>query len=301
MKKTIRHSSYKAIYHVLGDKLGWVIVILLLIGWMSDSLLSLIHQFSPKSPFFGFNNIDLMVFIFCVLALTLFAFLAKTTTFSDKYKAYSDDMERDQREVLILTLSGYNGWGIIENGEKKNLEYSEFSKRISEMPTGESVEKLRQTPFNCNWLPLLQAIDHYKNLSEIIVITTAGERGSFEHISTFRTFVQKYLEPSKREISIKSQLNCGYIKKPKLIDDNKNGIASENLHGLAETILEIIDNLTTKYGDQNKALEKIAVEVTGGTAGMSAVLAAVTASHGIFFHYTDTHSLQSYELDISAS
>ena len=301
MKKTIRHSSYKAIYHVLGDKLGWVIFILVLIGWMSDSLFSLIHQFSPKSHFFGFDKIDFYVFLLCSLLLVGIVVWAKTTKFSDKYKAYPNDMERNQREVLILTLSGYNGWEFMENGEKKKLKYAEFSKCLSEMPTGESVENLRKTPFNCNWVPLLQAIDHYKNLSEIIVITTAGEKGSFEHIATFRTFVQKYLESSKREISIKSHINSGYIKTPKLKEANKNGIAAENLHGLAETVLEIIDNLTEKYGDQNRVLQKIAVEVTGGTAGMSAVLAAVTASHGIFFHYTDTHSLQSYELDISAS
>jgi hypothetical protein len=316
--RSMYYSSYKAVYHVLGDNLRWVIPLIILIGWFTDSLLSIFQQLFQQGlkEFDNDKNIqnlllnldfqfNLSMLVFCIIAIFFITHMAKKSIPSDRYKTIAVDKNRNQREILIQVISGYFPYQVRvknEDGSDINsLPYSELLANLSDLPSGMTIPELSKTKFNSNWLPSLNAINHYKNLKEVIILTTDGEKGAHNQVDLFRKFVNQYLSSSGRKIKISTYLDPDYMKNNHLKELIDNGIPSNDLTLFAETALEVIRNIESKHPRSHNIQDKIAVDVTSGKASMSAVLSAVSCSQDIFIHYTDTDTMLSHELDITAS
>ncbi|PIE40276.1 MAG: hypothetical protein CSA51_01570 [Gammaproteobacteria bacterium] len=316
-----RYRSSQAIAHVLGKSFVPVIVLLIVVAWFTDSGLELFKYFfqeviCDRLDFcFDASLISVDVFIsFCVFVLSsivlmFFWFESIKSKHSDKFKPIEKDNHKDERKILFVTLSTYHSRGFSnKEGEyPPGYTYDKLIENMDSFPKilqGAPISDLRCTDFQCNWLPLLQAINNYPSVEEIIVFTTSGKRGSFRQFDGFKDFVSKYYEDTGREITITP------YNHPKLLTDSgykkkyPEGLSADDMLNFAKVVLHVFDNVIAMQ-KKNKSINKdpnnmIAIDVTGGMASMSAVMAAISVSQGIFIHYTNTETLESQELDITA-
>lgn len=296
--KKIRNESYRAITHVFGDHLSLVILLLIAIGWFGDTLLALyldvIYYFFPSKMAQYIAVLPpsslILLSIFC---------LARQRKTSDRYSLNEIDSDRLRKHTLILVLSPYKDYS------KENKSVEAFEAKISELPQVNNLHELTNTAFNCNWLPQLHAIEHYENLKEVIVIVTkdlGNRKGSIGQTHIFKALADKYFSQKNREITISSHIKSNYLQgKKDLVMKNEHGAPIDNLKDFGDTVLELIDQIESKNAKVNDRRKQIAVDVTGGYAWMSAVMAAATSSQDIFIHYSEITEteIRSLEIDVS--
>lgn len=316
MRKT-RYKSAKALTHVMGNHLVPVMLLLISISWLGDACFTIFEQYvkhgATPQTIWDESKAYIITGAVALIILLIFWGFSRKEKHSDKFnKPSCTDNHKTERQVLIITLSTYNTFpkAVLNTPEEPALTdreqgYSlqELKDNLKNLPSDTSIPDLRRTAYQCNWLPMLQAINNYPSLTDVIVLTTSGEKGSFEQINDFRDFVNQYFRLNDKDIAVRSYLNTELMKNQNLRNAYANGLPANDIYAFATVAMEILDNVIEKYKSDKgveEAGNRVVIDVTGGTASMSAVMAAISVSKGIFFHYTDTHSLKSQELDITA-
>lgn len=315
--KASRYKSAKALTHVLGKNLIPVIILLISISWLGDSLLSVIGLFlthnSDWQTIWIESKNHLLIGFLSVTILLIFWSMSRQKKHSDQFnKPSCTDNHKTERQVLIIALSTYNihPKAVLNTPEepaltdrKQGYSLQELRDNLKDLPSDTSIPDLRRTAYQCNWLPMLQAINNYPSLTDVVVLTTSGEKGSFGQINDFRDFVNQYFQLNHKDIAVRSYLNKELMTDQNLRNAYSKGLPANDIYAFSEVAMHILDNVIEKYKsdqDVEEAGNRVVIDVTGGMASMSAVMAAISVSKGIFFHYTDTHSLKSQELDITA-
>jgi len=308
--KKIRHESSQALKHVLGKRLKYVMAILILISWLGDSLLNVVQDFLgetiPLTSNFSIKS-DLAIFFIATFFLLLVIYFARKSPPSDNFVAKANDNKVNSREVLLVNLSRYTPYGKLKQGKldfaDKGYSLELFKNNLSNFPNDKPLKEIAGTNFQCNWLPLLRAIEHYPNIKEVIVFTTLStpdNEGSHKNVDVFRDLVNKYFSLRHREIVFKTYLSRDVMTSDHFKAAYPEGLPTNNIHEFAQVVLHVLDNIDARYDKSIDSGDKIAIDVTGGMSSMSAVLAAVSVSKGTFMHYTDTNTFESQELDITA-
>jgi len=312
MKKKLYNTS-KAFKHVLGVNYTTVILIIICIGWLTDMVLELLIVgveclanscgVEIPTPWIAAPIVVLMIAILWFLGSK-----AQKTTPSDRFVANGTDKHREKREVLVMALSSYQPRRIekkdsiylcsTENDKGYSLE--ELEKNLANLNSSLPIQALRYTDFQCNWLPALQAISHYKNIKKVVVLSSAGPLGSFKQIDAFEKFINQYFGPLRDEITVKKCTDELYMTDSDMRAKCQEGIPDKFLY-FSEVVLHVVDNIAASIdGDYGAAFQRIAIDITGGKSSMTASMAAASVNRDIYLHYTDTNSMQSQELDITA-
>ncbi|MBJ7556675.1 hypothetical protein [Marinomonas spartinae] len=282
----------------------YVLLILSFISWMIDTSLEIVKDITLlrfQSDLI-FNIAALLVSVF---GLLVFYIKGKKTSFSEKYDADDFDPNRKRREVLIMPLSNYS------DKSGNSFDHLRFSEEIKYLKPENDFSDLWKSKFNCNWLMTLNAICNYPNVHKVILLSTRDEinsegkenknSGSFNQVDTFKKFVDRYFHNSTRNIEIVTHLDTKWEIDEDIKSKIQKGIPSDDPRIFAKTCLNIMDTIEKEKKEENPNYlqDKLVIDVTGGKASMSASLAAVSGSKGIFLHYTDTNSKESHTLDIN--
>jgi len=315
-RASVKARINQAFQHVLGSNIKWVFPIFVLISWFSDLLLTLLTD--QIIPFIAelflepedYKNVPLDsitgVLLLAVVSLILFFLYRKgirNYSYEDLFNIL-DGTEKNQKNILIFVLSPYKPYDIRKDliseesvavpPEKTGYETLEiFKNNIGNIQEDHSVSDLRTTRFQSNWLPPLRALEEYKDISDVIVITTDGTLGSFDQFSVFSKFLKTKF--GDRNISVHKYDE--YIKNRDIGDRCSKGLPSNNFKLFQKAVLHIIHNIDAEDGNN---CTNVVADVTGGISYMTAVLSAASVKNGIELHYTDLNDFTSHNLDISA-
>ncbi|MBD1389289.1 hypothetical protein IC617_07620 [Neiella sp. HB171785] len=195
-------------------------------------------------------------------------------------------------EVLVSSLSPFNHWPAL-NTPKREINHTNVTQwqtdinsliyklKNHEGDVEERMALIKEATCNSNWFPLIWSVYSNQTINELVIVTSAGERGSERDFGIAEKLLGRIAD---REFKVSHYSD--YLPRDDKCNLPRRGVDTNNLYELVHLYYKVLNSIMNKVHSENNVM----ADITLGLSSMTGALGKASTLWKMSLQYVNTNT-----------